>query len=47
MYWFDICFSDLYLNSDTSSNDDNLNISGYNMSRADHPSGNRPGVVCI
>ena len=31
----------------SSSNDNNLNIPGYNMSRADHPSGNRRGGVCI
>ena len=42
-----ICISESYLNSDTSSNDDKLNIPGYNMSRADHPSGNRRGEVCI
>ena len=40
-----ICISGSYLNSDTLSNDNNLNIPGYNMSRADHPSGNwRRGV---
>ena len=48
MHKFDIiCISESYLNSDTSSNDDNLNILGYNMSRADHPSGNQHGGVCI
>ena len=48
MHKFDIiCISESYLNSDTSSNDNNLNIPGYNMSRADHPSGNRRGGVCI
>ena len=48
MHKFDIiCISESYLNSDTSSSDDNLNIPGYNMSRADHPSGNRRGGVCI
>ena len=29
-----------YLNSDTSSNDNNFDIAGYNMSLADHPFGN-------
>ena len=44
MHKFDIiCISKSYLNSDTSSSDNNLNIPGYNMSRADHPSGG----VCI
>ena len=39
MHKFDIiCISESYLNSDTSSNDNNLNIPGYNVSRADHPS---------
>ena len=39
MYKFDIiCITELYPNSDTSSNNDNLNTTGYNMSRADHPS---------
>ena len=48
MHKFDIiCISESYLNSDTSSNDNNLNIPGYNMCRADHPSGNRCGEVCI
>ena len=42
-----ICISESYLNSDTSSNDGNLNIPGCNVSRADHPSGNRRGGVCI
>ena len=42
-----ICISESYLNSDTSSNDDNLIILGYNMSRADHPSGNQRGGVYI
>ena len=48
MHKFDItCISQSYLNLDTSSNDDNLSIPGYNMPRADHPSGNRRGGVCI
>ena len=48
MHKFDIiCISESYLNSDTWSNDNNLNIPGYNRFRADHPSGNRRGGVCI
>ena len=35
-----ICTSELYLNPDTSSRDNDLNIPRHNMSRADHPSGN-------
>ena len=38
--------SESYLNSDTSSNDNNLDIAGY-MSLADHPFGNQHGGVCI
>ena len=46
MYKFDFIYiSGSYLCSDTSSSDDSLNIPGYNMSFADHPSGNqRRGV---
>ena len=42
-----IHISESYLNSDTSPRDDNLNMPGNNMSRADHPSENRHGGVCI
>ena len=35
------------VNSDTLSSDDKLNISGYNMSRVDHLSGNRCKGVYI
>ena len=42
-----ICISESYLYSDTSSNDDNLNMPGYDMSSADHPSGNWRGGVYI
>ena len=42
-----ICISESYLNSENFSCDDNLNITGYNMIRADHHSGNRRGGVCI
>ena len=48
MHKFDIiCISESYYNSDTSSNDNNLNIPGYNIFRADHPYENRRGGVCI
>ena len=33
-----ICISKMYLDSTISSNNNNLNISGYNLTRADHPS---------
>ena len=35
-----ICISESYLNPDILSRDDNLNITFYDMVRADHPSGN-------
>ena len=48
MHKFDIiCISESYLNSDISSSDGNLNIPGYNMSRANHPTGNQRRGVCI
>ena len=48
MHTFDIiCISESYLNPDTSSSNGNFNIPGYNISRPDHPSGNRRGGVCI
>ena len=48
MHSFDIiCISESYLNSENFSSDDNLNVTGYNMIRADHPSGSRRGGVCI
>ena len=34
-----ISISESHFNSETLKNDDNLNIPGYNMSHADHPSG--------
>ena len=33
-----IVISETYLDSDTSDNDDNLKIAGYNLIRADHAS---------
>ena len=33
-----ICLSEKYLDSSTTSDDDNLVISGYNLIRSDHPS---------
>ena len=33
-----ICVAETFLNSETAANDPNLEISGYNMHRADHPS---------
>ena len=42
-----ICVSKTFLNSETAANDSNLEISGYNMYRADHPSDCKRGGVCI
>ena len=48
MQKFDIiCISESYLNSDILSSDEKLNITGYDMFLADHPSGDRRGGVCI
>ena len=41
-----ICISESYLNSHMFTNDDKLSIPGY-MLRADHPSDNRRGGVCV
>ena len=42
-----ICVSETFLNSETAPNDPNLEIPGYNMYRADHPSNYKRGDVCI
>ena len=42
-----ICLSETYLDSSTTSDDDNLAILGYNLIRSDHPSNNKGGGVCI
>ena len=42
-----ICLSETYLDSTTSSDDDNLAILEYNLMRSDHPSNNKHGGVCI
>ena len=48
MHKFDInCISESYLNSGTSSSDGNLNVPAYDMSLADHLSGNQRRGVCI
>ena len=40
-----ICLSETYLNSDIPSDDENLEIPGYNLVREDHPSNS--GGVCV
>ena len=42
-----ICISKTYLNSDTSTVDENLKIAGYTFIRADHPFNSKRGDVCI
>ena len=42
-----ICISETYLDSSTPSDDNNLEISGYNLVCSDHPSKNKRGGVCI
>ena len=43
-----ICFSETYLNSSIPYDNDNLeDISEYNLIRADHPSEDKRGSVCL
>ena len=42
-----LCLSETYLNSETSPDDDNLEIPGYNIIINDHPSNTKRGGVCI
>ena len=42
-----ICLSETYLDSSISNDDDNLEIPGYDLFRADHPSNTKRGGVCI
>ena len=42
-----ICLSETYLGSSISNDDDNLEIPGYHLFRADHPSNTKRGGVCI
>ena len=45
---FDMIYlSETYLDSSTTSDDDDLAISGYNLIRSDQPSNNNRGGVCI
>ena len=41
-----ICLSESYLDSSIASDNDNLNIKGYNLYRADHPNNVKRGDVC-
>ena len=42
-----ICLSEAYLDSSSSSDNNKLTISGYNLIRSDHASNNNHGGVCI
>ena len=42
-----ICLSETYLDSSISNDDGNLEIPGYDLFRADHPSNTKQGGVCI
>ena len=42
-----ICISETYSDSTIFSDNNNLNISGYNLIRADHHSNSKRGGVCI
>ena len=42
-----ICLSETYLDSSTWPDDGNLEIEGYDIVRADHPTNTKPGGVCI
>ena len=42
-----ICLWKIYLNSENSSDDDNLEIPGYDIIRKDHPSNTKRGRVCV
>ena len=42
-----ICLSETYLDSSIPTNNDNLDIDGYNLLRSDHSSNTKRGGVCI
>ena len=42
-----ICLSETYLDSSTRPDDENLEIARYDIARADHPTNNKRGGVCI
>ena len=41
-----ICLSETYLDSSIPSDDDNLELPGYNLVRADNPTNTKRGGVC-
>ena len=42
-----ICLLESYLDASVSSDNDNLNINGHNLVKADHPGNVKRGGVCI
>ena len=42
-----IYLSETYLDASVSSDNDNLNINGYKLVRADHPGKVKRGRVCV
>ena len=42
-----LCLSETYLDSSIPSDDDNLELPGYNLVRADNPTNTKRGGVCI
>ena len=42
-----LCISKTFLNSDISCDDNNLQLPGFDLIRADHPSNTKRGRVCI
>ena len=42
-----ICLSETYLDSSISSHNDNLELPGYNLVRADNPTNTKRGGLCI
>ena len=45
--YYIICLSETYLDSSIPSDDDNLELPGYNLVRADNPTNTKRGGVCI
>ena len=45
---FDVtCLTETYLNSTVASDDKNLEVTGYNLVRSDHPANAKRGRVCL
>ena len=42
-----ICLSETFLDSTIPKNDENINIKGYSLLRADHPGNSKRGGVCL